>query len=72
MAKENIEIQIIHTPAMEEDTNFGLRVLINEEDTSVLELTQEQILHIGAILLKASRKCLDIANLNNNEKTRKN
>ena len=56
---------------MGEDINFAIRTLINEKDISVLELKQEQILRIGAILLKAARRCLDIANLNNNGQTTK-
>lgn len=55
MNNKNIEIQIIHTKAMEKDNGFGVRVLIDDEDVSILDLEKEDILHIGAILLSASK-----------------
>lgn len=54
MNDKNIEIQIIHTKAMEKDNGFGVRVLIDNEDISILDLEKEDMLHIGAILLHAS------------------
>ena len=54
MDDKNIEIQIIHTKAMVKDNGFNIRILIDNKDTSVLELEKEDILHIGAILLHAS------------------
>lgn len=58
----NIEIQIIHHKAMEKDNSFAVRVLIDNEEKSVLELEQLDMLHIGAILLNASRKFINNAN----------
>ena len=62
MNNENIEIQIIHTRAMAKDNGFGVRVLINDKDVSILELDKEVMLHIGAILLNASNKFINNAN----------
>ena len=62
MAKENIEIQIIHHRAMEKDNSFGVRVLIDNEEKSIFELEKLDMLHIGAILLNASRKFINNAN----------
>lgn len=71
MNDKNIEIQLIHTKAMENDNGFSLRVLIDDEDTSVLELSKDDILHIGTILLKAARKFIDFASQSiNNSKTK--
>ena len=66
MAKENIEIQIIHNRAMEKDNSFGVRVLIDNEEKSIFELEKLDMLHIGAILLNASRKFINNANKTNN------
>lgn len=55
MDNKNIEIQLIHTNAMEKDNSFAIRVLIDNEDISVLELSKDVILHIGSILLNAAR-----------------
>ena len=57
----NIEIQIIHHRAMEKDNSFGVRVLIDNEEKSILELEKDDMLHIGAILLNASRKFINNA-----------
>lgn len=66
MAKENIELHIIHNPKFNnEDNGFAIAVFIDGIDKNVLELSQEQILHIGAILLNASRKFIDNANKTN-------
>ena len=54
MEHTNIEIQIIHHKAMEKDNSFAVRVLIDNEEKSVLELEKLDMLHIGAILLNAS------------------
>lgn len=67
MNNKNIEIQIIHTKAMEKDNGFGIRILINNEDVSPFELNKEDILHIGTILLSASKTFINIANKVNNE-----
>ena len=62
MAKENIELHIIHNPKLTiEDNGFGIAIFIDGVDKSVLELSQEQMLHIGAILLNASRKFINNA-----------
>jgi hypothetical protein len=53
MKDEDIEIQLIHTKAMEKDNDFGIRILINDEDVSPFELTKEDILHIVGILLNS-------------------
>lgn len=71
MDDKNIEIQLIHTKAMEKDNGFGVRVLIDDEDKSYLELSQDDILHIGAILLNAARMFINYSNINNNDRTRK-
>lgn len=57
----NIEIQIIHHKAMEKDNSFAVRVLIDNEEKSILELEKLDMLHIGAILLNASRKFINNA-----------
>lgn len=68
MNNKDIEIQIIHTKAMEKDNGFGVRVLINNEELSVIELEKEDMLHIGAILLNASNTFINHANkVNTNE-----
>ena len=67
MNDKNIEIQLIHTKAMEKDNGFGIRILINDEDVSAFELTKEDILHIGGILLNASKTFINIAKKVNNE-----
>lgn len=61
MEHTNIEIQIIHNKAMEKDNSFGVRVLIDNEEKSILELEKLDMLHIGAILLNASRKFINNA-----------
>ena len=61
MKHNNIEIQIIHNKAMEKDNGFGVRVLIDNEEKSILELEKLDMLHIGAILLNASRKFINNA-----------
>lgn len=66
MAKENIELHIIHNPKLTtEDNGFYIAIFIDGIDKNVLELSQEQMLHIGAILLKASRKFINNANKTN-------
>jgi len=60
-----IEIQIIHHRAMEKDNSFGVRVLIDNEEKSILELEKLDMLHIGAILLNASNTFI-----NNADKTK--
>lgn len=71
MNDKNIEIQIIHTKAMEKDNSFGVRVLINDEDKSILELSQDEMLYISAILLNVTRTFINNSKLNNNDRTRK-
>ena len=57
MVNENIELQIIHNPKLTtEDNGFAIIIFIDGIDKNVLELSQEQMLHIGAILLNASKK----------------
>ena len=61
MNSESIEIQIIHIPHLNEDNGFGIRVLIDNKEVLPIELKQEDMLHIGAILLNASRKFINNA-----------
>lgn len=61
----NIEIQIIHHKAMEKDNSFAVRVLIDNKEKSILELEKLDMLHIGAILLNASKKFINNANKTN-------
>ena len=62
MAKENIELHIIHNPKLAtEDNNFGIVIFIDGVDKNVLELSQEQMLHIGAILLNVSNRFINNA-----------
>lgn len=61
MEHTNIEIQIIHNKAMEKDNSFGVRVLIDNEEKSILELEKLDMLHIGAILLNASNTFINNA-----------
>ena len=57
MVKENIELQIIHNPKITtEDNGFAITIFIDGIDKNVLELSKEQMLHIGAILLNANKK----------------
>ena len=72
MDDKNIEIQLIHTKAMMEDNGFGVRVLINDEENNVLELEQDDMLHIGAILLNAARTFINHFNIGNNNGTKPN
>ena len=63
MEKENIELHIIHNPKFNtEDNGFSIAIFIDDVDKNVLELSQEQMLHIGAILLNASKKFIDNIN----------
>ena len=62
MAKERIEIQILNNPEFHQDTEFAFRILINDKETFVTDLNKEQMLHIGAILLNASRKFIKHSN----------
>ena len=63
MVKENIELQIIHNSKLTtEDNGFAITIFIDGIDKSVLELSKEQMLHIGAILLNASKKFIDNIN----------
>lgn len=58
---DNIEINIIHNPTIaEKDNSFGVNIKINGVDTSLLELTTEQCLHINAIVMNVNNKLLDI------------
>ena len=62
MAKENIELHIIHNPKLTtEDNGFAIDIFIDGIDKSVLELSKDQMLHVGAILLNASRKFINNA-----------
>lgn len=72
MDDKNIEIQLIHTKAMEKDNSFSVRVLIDNEDNSITELNQIDMLRIGAILLNAARKFINYSNINNNDRKGKN
>ena len=66
MAKENIELHIIHNPKFNtKDNGFSIAIFIDGIDKNVLELSQEQVLHIGAILLNASRKFINNTNKTN-------
>ena len=63
MEKENIELHIIHNPKLTtEDNGFAITIFIDGVNKSILELSQEQMLHIGAILLNASKKFIDNIN----------
>ena len=63
MVNENIELQIIHNPKLTtEDNGFAITIFIDGINKNVLELSQEQMLHIGAILLNASKKFIDNIN----------
>lgn len=72
MDDKNIEIQVIHIKAMENDNSFGIRVIIDDEDKYISELNQDDMLHIGAILLNAARTFINCFNINENDRTRKN
>ena len=62
MEKENIELHIIHNPKLTtEDNGFAIAIFIDGVDKNVLELSQEQMLHIGAILLNANKTVLKTA-----------
>ena len=62
MAKENIELHIIHNPKFNtEDNGFSIAIFIDGIDKNVLELSQEQMLHIGAILLNVSNRFINTA-----------
>lgn len=62
MIQENVEVHIIHDKRFNAEANgFGIAIFIDGVDKSVLELSREQMLHIGAILLNASRKFINNA-----------
>ena len=62
MAKENIELHIIHNPKLTtEDNGFAIAIFIDGVDKNVLELSKEQMLHIGAILLHCANKFINNA-----------
>jgi hypothetical protein len=68
-----IEIQILNVKNLTKDNGFSVRVLIDNEEKSVLELEKTDMLHIGAILLNASNmfiknadKTKDLSNYGNN------
>ena len=62
MAKENIELHVIHNPKLNTKDNwFGIAIFIDGVDKNVLELSKEQMLHIASILLNASRKFINNA-----------
>ena len=62
MTKENIELHIIHNPKFNtEDNGFSIAIFIDGVDKNVLELSQEQTLHIGAILLNVSNRFINNA-----------
>ena len=62
MTKENIELHIIHNPKFNtEDNGFSIAIFIDGIDKNVLELSQEQMLHIGAILLNVSNRFINNA-----------
>lgn len=64
MVNDRIELQIIHEPAIHKtDNGFAIRILINEHDTMPTELTQEQLLKIGSILLNTSNKFINTIKL---------
>lgn len=66
MEYEVITIELIHHPKFTSEANgFGVNVKINDKDVEFLELTEDQMLHIGAILLNATRKFI-----NNADKTK--
>ena len=72
MEHDNIEIQIIHTKAMEKDNGFAVRVLIDNKDESILELEKHDMLHIGAILLNASNLFIKTAENQNGQRSTEN
>ena len=62
MKEEDLEITLLHNPKFDEkDNGFMAIVLINKKRTSVLELSKDQMLHIGAILLNASKTFINNA-----------
>lgn len=62
MKDEDIEITLLHNPKFnEKDNGFMANVLINKKYTNILELSKEQMLHIGAILLNASNTFINNA-----------
>ena len=62
MAKENIELHIIHNPKFNtEDNGFSIAIFIDGIDKNVLELSQEQMIQIGAILLNVSNRFINTA-----------
>lgn len=72
MKEEDIEITLLHNSKYNEtDNGFLAVVLINKKYVNILELSREQMLHIGAILLNAARKFINNSNFNNNDGTRK-
>lgn len=56
---DRTEIQLLNNPEFHSDTGFAFRILINDKEVFVTELTQDQKLHIGAILLNAARKFIN-------------
>lgn len=69
MIKETIELHIIHNPKFNtKDNGFGIAIFIDGVDKSILELSKEQMLHIGAILLNATRKFINNSDIIKHER----
>jgi len=62
MEQKVIEIQILHVKEINKDNGFSVRVLMDNEEKSVLELEKDDMLHISAILLNASKKFIEFSN----------
>ena len=55
MEQKVIELQLLNVKGINKDNGFSVRVLIDNEEKSILELEKPDMLHIGAILLNASK-----------------
>lgn len=68
MVYNKIEVQILHVNALHENNDFGVRVLLDDKDISVLELDKSTMLHIGVILINASKHFIKNADKQLNNK----
>lgn len=54
MIKKNIEIQVFHSSTMKDYNSFGIRILVNDKDICISELSKEQMLHIETSFLNVA------------------
>lgn len=67
-----IEIQILHDKTIHSDNESAIRILLDGEDTSILELDCDKMLHITGIMMHITNKLIKYSdNLLKNERDSK-